>query len=88
METKFKKGDLVLVKHRVNERLFSHDEELRHGVIVDVRPFVIGGSGVSSWIGGWAFTQEDKRSEYLIVSPSGEFESWFDEKNVHEVNTV
>jgi hypothetical protein len=55
---------------------------------VDVRPFVIGGSGVSSWIGGWAFTQEDKRSEYLIVSPSGEFESWFDEKNVHEVNTV
>lgn len=88
METKFKKGDLVLVKHIVNEKLFHSIVELRHGVVMDVRPFVLGGSGVSSWPGGSRVTHQDKRSEYLVVSPSGEFESWFDEKNVHEVNTV
>jgi hypothetical protein len=82
METRFKRGDLVLIKHRVNESLFSLDEELVYGVVADVRPFVMGGSGVSSWVGGWEITHEEKRSEYLVVSPSGEFQSWFDEKNL------
>jgi len=82
METKFKRGDLVLVNHCVNESLFSHEDEVRHGVVTDVRPFVIGGTGVRSWVGGWEVTREEKRSEYLVISPSGEFQSWFDEKNL------
>jgi len=82
-ETKFKKGDLVLVKHLFNETIFNHDEEFRHGLVLDVRNFVLGGTGVKSWRGGWEITYEEKRSEYLVVSPSGEFQSWFDEKNLH-----
>jgi hypothetical protein len=85
METKFQKGDLVLVKHMSSESLFSlsFDEEVRHGVVMDVRPHVLGGTGVRSWRdGGWEITHEEKRSEYLVVSPSGDFQSWFDEKNL------
>jgi len=82
-ETKFKKGELVLVKHLFNETIFNHDEEFKHGLVLDVRSFVIGGSGVRSWHGGWEVTHEEKRSEYLIVSPSGEFQSWFDENSLH-----
>jgi len=89
METKFKKGDLVLVKHRVNEKFFSFDEEDRHGVVMEVRPHVLGGTGVRSWRdGGWEISYEEKRSEYLVVSPSGDFQSWFDEKNIEQVNTT
>ncbi len=84
-ETKFKKGDLVLVKHLTSEKLFSFsfDEEDRHGVVMDVRPFVHGGTGVKSWRdGGWEISYEEKRSEYLVISPTGEFQSWFDERNL------
>lgn len=85
METKFKKGDLVLVKHRDDVRGFlsTGEESLRHGIVMDVRPFVLGGSGVASWSEGWEVTHEERRSEYLVVSPSGEFQSWFDERNLN-----
>ena len=75
-ETKFKKGDLVWVWTSVHE-------EKSPGIVMDVRPHVLGGTGVRSWRdGGWEVSYEEKRSEYLVVSPSGEFQSWFDEKNL------
>lgn len=82
-ETKFRKGDLVWVFHttRENGKL--------PGIVMDVRPWVLGGSGVQSWREPYesptvssTITHEPKRSEYLVFSPTGEFHSWFDEKNV------
>ena len=85
VETKFRSGDLVWVWSSVR------DEEKRPGIVMDVRPWVLGGSGVQSWRDSWGspvrssgITHEPKRSEYLVVSPSGEFQSWFDEKNVFD----
>ena len=56
---------------------------------MDIRPWVLGGSGVQSWTENYGdrlrasrIIHEPKRSEYLIVSPSGDFQSWFDEQNV------
>jgi len=75
--TKFKKGDLVWVWTSIVP------EEKSPGIIMDIRPFVLGGSGVMSWSSGWEITHDKKSSQYLVVSPTGEFESWFDEKNLH-----
>ena len=81
--TKFSKGDLVWVWHSVR------DTERKPGVVMDVRPWVLGGSGVQSWTENHGdhlrmsrVIQEPKRSEYLVVSPTGDFQSWFDEKNI------
>jgi hypothetical protein len=59
------------------------------GIVMDVRPWVLGGSGVQSWresydspVKSSNVTHEPKRSEYLVFSPTGEFHSWFDESNV------
>ena len=81
--TKFQKGDLVWVWHttRENGRM--------PGVVMDVRPWVLGGSGVQSWRESYAspvrsssVTHDPKRSEYLVFSPTGDFHSWFDENNI------
>lgn len=81
--TKFSKGDLVWVWHSIL------NEEKMPGIVMDVRPWVLGGSGIQSWREPYEssrisskITYETKRSEYLVVSPTGEFQSWFDEKNV------
>jgi len=84
--TKFSKGDLVWVWHSIR------DNDKRPGIVMEVRPWVLGGSSMQSWRescrGGLMaseVTHDLKRSEYLVVSPSGDFQSWFDEKNVtHE----
>jgi hypothetical protein len=86
--TKFKKGDLVWIWHSVR------DNSRKPGIVMDVRPWVLGGSGVQSWRQPYEessrmsseITYEPKRSEYLIVSPSGEFQSWFDEKNITDTD--
>ena len=82
-KTKFEKGDLVWVWHSII------DDIKLPGVVIEVRPWVLGGSGVCSWresYGGFLksseVTNDSKRSEYLVISPSGEFQSWFDEKNL------
>ena len=80
--TKFRKGDLVWVWHSIR------DNDKRPGIVMDVRPWVLGGSGVSTSKGfgelppNSVFTHEPKRSEYLVVSPSGDFQSWYDENNI------
>lgn len=81
--TKFQKGDLVWVWHSIL------DGDKRPGIVMEVRPWVHGGSGVQSWHESYGepaissqTTFTPKRSEYLVVSPSGEFQSWFDEKNL------
>jgi hypothetical protein len=77
MKTKYEKGELVWVK---NSKI--------PGIIMDVRPWVYGGSGIMSWrdrdTQGFSYevTHEEKRSEYLVVSPSGDFQSWFDEQHL------
>ena len=83
--TKFSKGDLVWVQITIG------DNEKRPGIVMKVRPWVLGGSGVQSWTESYddplrlsRITHEPKRSEYLIFSPTGEFQSWFDEKNVFD----
>jgi hypothetical protein len=83
MNTKYQKGDLVWVWHSVR------DSGRRPGIVMDVRPWVLGGSGVQSWREPYEssrmsskITYEPKRSEYLVVSPTGEFQSWFDENNI------
>lgn len=82
-ETKFKKGDLVWVWTSIL------NGERSPGIIMEVRPWVLGGSGVQSWresyespLASSGIMHEPKRSEYLVVSPSGEFQSWYDEKNI------
>lgn len=82
-DTRFQKGDLVWVWHSIR------DNDRRPGIVMDIRPWVLGGSGVQSWkenygdrMRAMSITHEPRRSEYLVVSPSGEFQSWFDEKNV------
>jgi len=81
--TKFKKGDLVWVWNSIL------NNSKRPGIVMDVRPWILGGSGIRSCYESYGgalltseITQEPKRSEYLVVSPSGEFQSWFDEKNL------
>ena len=77
-ETKFKKGDLVWIWTSIVP------EEKSLGIVMEIRPHVLGGTGVMSWRGGgWKISYDEKRSEYLVVSPTGEFQSWFDEKNLH-----
>lgn len=82
-ETKFQKGDLVWVWYSIL------NEERLPGIVMDIRPWVLGGSGVQSWRESYespmrssAVTHEPKRSEYLVISPSGDFQSWFDEKHL------
>jgi hypothetical protein len=88
METKFKKGELVWVTHYEIGAMGLEPKRLP-GVVMEVRPWVHGGSGVNSLhesYGSPAYwshtTHEPKRSDYLVVSPSGEFQSWFDEKSL------
>ena len=82
-DTRFRRGDLVWVWHSVR------DNDRRPGIVMDIRPWVLGGSGVQSWTENYGdrlrasrIIHEPKRSEYLIVSPTGDFHSWFDEQNV------
>ena len=81
--TKFSKGDLVWVWTSIV------DKEKRPGIVMDVRPWVHGGSGVQSWRESYGssvqsseITFTPKRSEYLVMSPTGDFQSWYDEKNI------
>lgn len=81
--TKFSKGDLVWVWHSII------NNDMKPGIVMDVRPWVHGGSGVQSRHESYGSpakssqtTHEPKRSEYLVVSPTGDFQSWFDEKNI------
>ena len=82
--TKFQKGDLVWVLPNS-----IRDNERRPGIVMDIRPWVLGGSGVQSWTENHGdhlrmsrIVHEPKRSEYLIISPTGDFQSWFDENHV------
>ena len=82
-ETKFKKGDLVWVWTSIL------NGERSPGIVMEVRPWVLGGSSMQSWRESYGVplkasqvTHEPKRSEYLVMSPTGEFQSWFDEKNI------
>lgn len=86
METAFTTGDLVWVCVPIL------DDVGALGIVTDVRPWVLGGTGIqSSRLGsGWGVSISNipKRSEYLVISPEGDFHAWFDENSVFRVNTI
>ncbi len=83
-----KKGDLVNVR-RPSDELFP-DTVQEHGVVLDYRPDVLGGSSSVSYrtrAGGWATesVNEPRRGEVLILSYVDGGLSWYDELNVNRI---
>jgi len=83
-----KKGDLVTM-HRPSEDLFP-TQVSEHGVVLDYRPDVLGGSSMVSYrtrSGGWATEQqnEPKRGEILILSYVDGGLAWYDELYVKRI---
>ena len=88
MTPTYKIGELVWVVHNSRGAVAGLETKRLPGIVVEIRPWVIGGSGITSWRDRdsqspyFKVTHTEKSSEYLVVSPSGEFQSWFDEKNL------
>ena len=82
METVFTAGDLVWVCVPII------DDVGELGIVTDVRPWVLGGTSIQSSQYGVSISNVPKRSEYLIISPEGNFHAWFDENSVFRVNTI
>ena len=79
-----KKGDLVRVT-RPSDALFPEDVQ-EHGVVVDYRPGVLGGSSMVRYRGpdGWnsEMVKSPVRGEVLVLSYADGGQSWYDELKV------
>jgi hypothetical protein len=79
-------GDLVLVKST------NTDDKLDHGVVLDYRPNVYGGSSILSYRtkGGWeqSIEKSPRRGEVLVRSYVDGDVSWYDELCVRPFDGV
>lgn len=86
-----KKGDLVHVQ-RPSDSFFP-DDVTEHGVVMDYRPGVLGGSSMVSYrtrSGSWATerTRVPTRGEVLVLSYVDGGMSWYDELNVKIIGEI